>query len=133
MWMLDTNICISLIKLRPPHLLRRVRALSAGELVVSSITVAELEYGVANSQRPEENRYALGTFLAPLFVDPFDDEAASAYGRVRVELERAGTPIGANDLLLAAQALDRQYTFVTNNTREFRRVAGLRVEDWLMD
>ena len=97
---------------------------------MSSITVAELQYGVAKSTRPELNALALAALLAPLDVLPFDDAAAAVYGAVRAELERAGAPIGSMDLLIAAHALALGRTVVTNNTREFSRVTGLNVEDW---
>lgn len=130
MWLLDTSVCIFLIRRRPEGLLRRLRGIDVAAVSVSSITVAELEYGVARSERPEQNALALAALLAPLTVEPFDDAAAAAYGPVRVALERAGTPIGSMDLLIAAHALALGRTLVTNNTREFERVPGLRVEDW---
>lgn len=130
MWLLDTNICIYLIKRKPDRVLQRLRALDISTVGVSSITVAELQYGVAKSTRPEQNALGLAALLAPLDVLAFDDAAAAAYGAVRAELERAGTPIGSMDLLIAAHALALGRTVVTNNTREFSRVAGLKAEDW---
>lgn len=130
MWLLDTNICIYLIKRKPDRVLQRLRALDISTVGVSSITVAELQYGVAKSTRPEQNALGLAALLAPLDVLAFDDGAAAAYGAVRAELERAGTPIGSMDLLIAAHALALGRTVVTNNTREFSRVAGLKAEDW---
>ena len=130
MWLLDTNICIYLIKRRPERVLDRLRALDVATVGVSSITVAELQYGVAKSSRPEHNALALAALLAPLDVLPFDDAAAAAYGVVRADLERAGTPIGAMDLLIAAHARVLGRTLVTNNVREFSRVPGLKVENW---
>jgi len=130
MWLLDTNICIYLIKRKPERVLQRLRALDIATVGVSSITVAELQYGVAKSARPEHNALALAALLAPLDVCAFDDAAAAVYGGVRAELERAGTPIGSMDLLIAAHALALGRTVVTNNTREFGRVTGLTVEDW---
>lgn len=130
MWLLDTNICIYLIKKKPQPVLDRLRAVDIDTVAVSSITVAELQYGVARSARPEQNGLALAAFLAPLGVAPFDDDAAAVYGAVRADLERAGTPIGSLDLLIAAHALSLGRTVVTNNTRELLRVAGLKVENW---
>jgi tRNA(fMet)-specific endonuclease VapC len=130
MWLLDTNICIYLIKRKPERVLQRLRTLDISTVGVSSITVAELQYGVAKSTRPEQNALALAALLAPLDVLAFDDDAAAAYGAVRAELERAGTPIGGMDLLIAAHALALRRTVVTNNTREFGRVSGLRLENW---
>lgn len=130
MWLLDTNICIYLIKRKPERVLQRLRTLDISTVGVSSITVAELQYGVAKSTRPEQNALALAALLAPLDVLAFDDDAAAAYGAVRAELERAGTPSGGMDLLIAAHALALRRTVVTNNTREFGRVSGLRLENW---
>jgi len=131
MWLLDTNICIYLIKKKPSRLLERLREVDIDTVAVSSTSVAELQYGVAKSARPEQNGLALAAFLAPLGVAPFDDAAAAVYGVVRARLERAGTPIGSLDMLIAAHALALGRTVVTNNTREFDRVAGLKVENWV--
>lgn len=130
MWMLDTNICIYLMKQQPAGLIRRMRDIDLSTIRISSVTVAELQYGVARSARQEQNALALAVFLAPLQVEPFHDAAAAAYGPIRATLERAGTPIGSMDLLLAAQAVASGYTLVTNNVREFQRVPGLKVENW---
>lgn len=133
MWMLDTDTCVFLIRARSPALLARLRQEDPAEVLVSSITAAELAYGAARSSRPEQNRDALAQLLAVLTVAPFDDLAASAYGEVRARLERAGTPIGSMDTLIAAHALNRGCTLVIHNTREFERVAGLRFEDWVKE
>jgi tRNA(fMet)-specific endonuclease VapC len=130
MWLLDTNICIYLIKRKPQRVLERLRALDISAVGVSSITVAELQHGVAKSARPEQNALALAALLAPLDVLPFDDAAAAVYGETRAALERAGTPIGSMDLLIAAHAVALGRTVVTNNTRELSRVAALKVENW---
>jgi tRNA(fMet)-specific endonuclease VapC len=128
--LLDTNVCIHIIRKRPPEVLRRFERYEVGEVGVSSITIAELSYGVEKSYRPTQNLAALGGFLLPLEIVAFGPEAAAAYGRVRAALERAGTPIGPLDTLIAAHALSLGVTLVTNNIREFERVPGLRVEDW---
>lgn len=130
MWLLDTNICIYLIRRKPDRLLARLRSVDINTVGVSSITVAELQYGVAKSARPEQNGLALAAFLAPLGVEPFDDAAAALYGTVRAALERAGTPMGSLDMLIASHALALGRTVVTNNLREFQRVIGLNVENW---
>lgn len=130
MWMLDTHICIYLIKKKPERVIRRLRELDIHAVAVSSITVAELQYGVAKSARAEQNGLALAALLAPLRVEAFDDDAAAVYGVVRADLERAGTPIGSMDLLIAAHALALGSTIVTHNVREFGRVVGLKVENW---
>ena len=131
MWLLDTNICIYLIKKRPERVLERLRGVDIDTVSVSSITVAELQYGVAKSARPEQNGLALAAFLAPLNVEPFGDAAAAVYGTVRADLVRAGTPIGSLDMLIAAHALALDRTVVTNNTREFQRIAALKLENWV--
>ena len=131
--LLDTNVCIHIIRRRPQVVLRRFEVYGIGELGVSSVTVAELRYGAEKSSRPEQNLEALGRFLLPLEVLAFGQEAAAAYGRVRAALEKAGTPIGPLDTLIAAHAVSMGVTLVTNNTREFRRVTDLEVEDWTGD
>ena len=128
--LLDTNVCIHVIRRQPQTVLRRLENYGIGEVGVSSVTVAELRYGAEKSSRPEQNLEALGRFLLPLEVLAFGGEAAAAHGRVRAVLERAGTPIGPLDTLIAAHAVSVSVTLVTNNTREFQRVPGLEVEDW---
>lgn len=130
-YLLDTNICIYIIKQRPAHVLEQFRAHSLGDIGLSAITVAELSYGVEKSQQVGQNQAALEQFLLPLEVVEFDADAAFAYGKMRAELERWGTPIGALDLLIAAQALSRGLTVVTNNRREFERLDNLMVENWV--
>ena len=128
--MLDTDMCIHLIRQRPPSALDRIATYGPGEIGVSAITVAELEYGVSKSGQPRRNRQALDQFLSPLEVMAFDRAATGAYGRLRTHLERRGLRIGAMDLLIAAHALSADVSLVTSNEREFRRVPALRVESW---
>jgi tRNA(fMet)-specific endonuclease VapC len=128
-YLLDTNICIYIINERPMQVLDRFRRLATSELGISSVTVAELAFGVAKSGSVR-NRVALQTFLVPLEVAPFDLAAALTYGDVRAELERRGQPIGPLDMQIAAHALSLNATVVTNNEREFRKVVGLNVENW---
>jgi len=128
--MLDTNIVAYAKNNRPEIVLERMGQFEPGDLCVSSITLAELEYGVFNSSNPDRNQLALTLFLANIEVVPFGDDAAVEYGRIRADLRRKGTPIGANDLLIAAHAKALGMTLVTNNTREFSRVEGLALEDW---
>jgi tRNA(fMet)-specific endonuclease VapC len=128
--LLDTNICIHVINARPPGVLERFRQHRMGEIGLCSVVAAELAYGVAKSGSPR-NRQALEMFLAPLIILPFDEAALWAYGDLRSELERKGTPIGALDTMIAAHALSQQSTLVTNNTREFARVPGLALENWV--
>ena len=129
--LLDTNICIYLIKRRPQEVRERFERYAVGEVGLSSITVSELQYGVEKSRRVDQNRAALMQFLLPLVIADFDYEAAVVYGRVRAELERLGTPMGPLDTLIAAHALNLDVTLVTNNEREFSRVSDLRVENWV--
>jgi tRNA(fMet)-specific endonuclease VapC len=129
--MLDTNICIHIIRQRPPSVLERLGTLTVGDIGLSIITLAELEYGASHSRDPKGNRDALRQFTAPLEVAAFDRAASQVYGRVRSALERRGQPIGPLDLLIASHALSLGARLVTSNEREFRRVPGLRVENWL--
>jgi tRNA(fMet)-specific endonuclease VapC len=129
--MLDTNICIYLIKQQPPAILERFLSHPVGDIGISSITAAELAYGVSKSRHATKNRHALEQFLAPLEVVAFDQVAAWTYGRVREQLEAKGIPIGSMDMLIAAHALSLGVRLVSNNLREFRRVPGLRLDNWL--
>lgn len=129
-YMLDTNICIALIKRKPPTILKQLQSQTAGDIGISTITLAELRYGVEKSQLVEQNRRALEEFLLPLEIVDFDERAASAYGTVRAALETAGTPIGPLDTQIGGHALSLNAVLVTNNTKEFRRIRGLKVADW---
>ncbi len=132
-YLLDTNICITMIKQRPLRVMEKFRACDVGDIGVSSITVSELWYGVAkslNQASKAANSKALRQFLLPLNVVNFDDRAAEAYGEIRAALEQAGEPIGGMDLLIAAQAVSLGIPLVTNNEREFTRVPDLIVENW---
>ena len=130
-FILDTNICIHLIKHRPQQLINRFERTPVGDIGISSITLAELEYGAAKSSRPERNRVALREFLSPLEVAAFTESAAAAYGRIRALLEKRGQVIGSMDLLIAAHAVSLGLQLITDNVAEFKRVPGLRVENWL--
>jgi len=129
--MLDTNICTYLIKRRPQSLLDRFRSFPVGDIGISVITLAELQYGASKSSRPKQNHEALEQFLSPLEVAALDRQATVAYGKIRAALEKRGRPIGAMDLLIAAHALSLSVRLVTNDEREFRHVPGLRVENWV--
>ena len=129
-YLLDTNICIYIIKRAPEAAVRRFRTLRVGDVGVSAITYCELQFGVAKSLRREQNQLALNEFLAPLEVLDFPSAAAPLYGEIRAHLQQAGTPIGNYDLLIAAHAMALGLVLVTNNTKEFGRVRGLIVEDW---
>jgi tRNA(fMet)-specific endonuclease VapC len=130
-FMLDTDSCIALIKRKPARVLRRIMSLSPGEAGISAVTLAELRFGVAKSVQGERNRQALDEFLLPLEIADFDAGAAGSYGKVRAALETAGTPIGPLDTQIGAHALSLGAVLVTHNTREFSRISGLAVEDWL--
>jgi len=130
-FMLDTNVCVELLRGRAPDVAKRLRRLAIDEAAISSITLAELQCGVAKSARPARHELLLVQFCAPLAIPAFDGPAAETYGRVRAGLERAGTPIGPLDTVIAAHALALGVTLITNNQREFGRVPGLRVENWV--
>lgn len=130
MILLDTNICIHIINARPAAVLERFRQYRMGEIGVSSVVAAELAYGVVKSGSTR-NRQALEMVLAPLIILPFAEAAIWAYGELRAELERRGTPIGSLDTMIAAHALSEKAPLATNNTREFARVPGLRLENWV--
>ena len=130
-YMLDTNICIFLIKHRPESVIRRFLELEPRDICISSITYAELVYGVEKSRAKEKNRVALILLLSEIEILPYDDVAAQTYGVIRADLQRKGTPIGPLDMLIASHAKSRGLTLVTNNTGEFERVEGLKVEDWV--
>ena len=129
--MLDTNICIAIIKQRPKDILQKFSAYQVGDICISSITLAELCYGVAKSQHQEKNQVALDEFILPLEVAAFEHTAALFYGGLRTTLEEQGTPIGPLDTMIGAHALSLNLTLVTNNTKEFNRIPGLKVIDWI--
>ena len=128
--MLDTNVCIYLIKEHPVGFLERFASHPVGDIGVSVITLAELEYGVSKSRRPARNREALEQFVSPLEVASFDRRATATYGRLRTALEKKGQPIGSMDLLIAAHAISLDVRLITHNVKEFGKVPGLRIEDW---
>jgi tRNA(fMet)-specific endonuclease VapC len=128
--MLDTNICIDLIRDRPSALLKRFASHTVGDIGISVITLAELEYGVSKSSRPATNREALDQFVSPLEVAAFERPATAVYGRLRAALEKKGQSIGSMDLLIAAHAVSLDVRLITHNVRELGRVPGLQIEDW---
>ena len=129
-YMLDTNICIYAIKHRPPQVLERLKEHEPSEICISAITYAELVHGVEKSAAVEKNRLALTLLLSNIEIIDFDSDAADEYGNIRAALEKAGTPIGPLDMMIAGHARSLSYTVVTNNVREFERVSGLRIENW---
>jgi tRNA(fMet)-specific endonuclease VapC len=132
-YLLDTNTCIGYLNRRSASIIRRMDAESPEDVVVCSVTRAELIFGATKSNNPAKTRAAQREFLEPLATLPFDDVAAEHYGRICAQLEKAGTPIGPNDLLIAAIARAHDLIVVTHNTREFSRVNGLNIEDWEVD
>lgn len=128
--LLDTNICIYIIKRKPVTVLERFRAYQVGDIGISSITLSELRFGVAKSEHRVKNGKALEEFITPLEILPFGEEAALAYGEIRAALEKAGRVIGPMDMLIAAHAVALGVPMVTNNTKEFGRVPDLDVLDW---
>jgi tRNA(fMet)-specific endonuclease VapC len=130
-YLLDTNICVEIIRKKPKKLLERLTRLQVGDVGISTITVAELQFGISKSLNPEKNLAALEQFLLSFAISDFDYDAAVVYGQIRAYLERKGSPIGSLDLLIAAHAVRLDVILVTNNVKEFARVPNLQVEDWL--
>ena len=130
MYLLDTNICIFAINKRPKNILEIIKNKSKSGIYISSLTVAELEYGVQNSKYIEDNRIALLKFLSIFNILNFDDMDAAPYGKLKTKLKKTGQIIGPIDMLLAAQAISKELIFVTNNVDEFKRIDGLKIEDW---
>ncbi len=133
-YLLDTNICVYIINKKPAAalsaILKRVQSKRPGQIAISTITLAELEYGVVRSRYPDRNRIALSKFLVSFALLDFDQAAAAEYGRIRLLVESTKKPIGPMDLLLAAQAKSHDLILVTNNEREFVRIDGLQIENW---
>lgn len=130
-FMLDTDICIYVIKRKPVSVLKRLESLQPGQLAMSAITFAELVNGAKKSQHVGSNLKKLNALGELLDIRPFDKQAAVCYGDVRSDLEKKGETIGGNDLLIASHALSLGWTLVTNNEREFARVKGLKIENWV--
>lgn len=130
-FMLDTNICIYIIKRKPLDVIERFKQTKISQIGVSTITLSELLYGVLKSSKPAQNQMALAQFIAPLEILPYGDDAAQYYGTLRTHLEKQGTPIGSLDMLIAAHALSTDCTLVTNNEKEFIRIPKLKIENWV--
>ena len=129
-YLLDTNMCVFALRNKPSAVGDRIQQHKPDDIVISTITVAELRVGADKSNRPEENHRQISDFLLTFDILMFDSGAADAYGVIRADLERRGQPIGELDMLLAAQAVSQNLIFVTHNTSEFQRVKGIRLEDW---
>src|SRR5262245_24883724 len=129
-YMLDTNVCVDIMRERSPKAMQRLRTMRPDDVCVSAVTLSELDYGACRSSDPERNRLLTAEFMTPIDVVSYDDACAPHYGLIRALLESKGTPIGPLDTMIAAHALTLNATLVTNNAREFRRVPDLRVENW---
>jgi len=129
-YLLDTNICIYIIKKKPAEVFEKLKKVMLGDLGISAISLAELQYGIEKSSNPEKNREALEIFLTPIEIVEYGYEASVDYGKIRAELERKGTPIGPLDMLIASHARSLGLVLVTNNVKEFERIPGLRIENW---
>ena len=129
-YMLDTDICIYIIKRKPENLIKRFLETNPDDIAISSITVSELFYGVFKSSKPAQNLTALTNFLLPLEILSYDDKASVEYGIIRAGLEKNGKIIGPMDLLIAAHAKSLSLTLITNNIKEFARIQDLNVENW---
>ena len=130
-YMLDTNICIYIIKHKPESVYTKLKKIQPEDVCISSITYSELAYGVEKSEQTDRNRLALTLMLSNIDIEAFDAVAAEEYGDIRARLEKAGTPIGSLDMLIAAHAKALGCTLVTINGKECSRVEGLRVENWV--
>ncbi|KYC42947.1 twitching motility protein PilT [Scytonema hofmannii PCC 7110] len=130
-FLLDTNTCIYIIKRKPKKVLDKFQLLDISDVGISSLTIAELEYGVYKSQRQEQNRIALTQFLIPLQVVSFNEQATQTYGKTRAELEHQEIVIGSMDMLIASQAISLGLILVTNNVRELSRIPALMLENWV--
>jgi len=129
-YLIDTNICIYIMNKRPVEVIKKFKQFELGEIGISTITVSELQYGVAKSTYREKNQQRLEEFIAPLEILTYDEMAARAYGDIRFQLEKYGQPIGPLDLLIAAHALSQDLVLITNNDMEFKRIKNLKVENW---
>ncbi|MCP4108506.1 MAG: type II toxin-antitoxin system VapC family toxin [Desulfobacteraceae bacterium] len=129
-YLLDTNTCIRYLNGRSESIRKNIESKHPNDIMVCSVVKAELFYGSEKSLNPEKNLEKQRRFVNRFVSLPFDDKAAEAYSRIRSQLEKAGTPIGPNDLLIASTASANGLTLVTHNTREFSRVKGLDIEDW---
>lgn len=130
-YLIDTNICIYLINAKPRAVAERFGQLNIDEVAISEITVSELQFGVTKSQHHNKNQERLAHFLRPFTVLPYQAPASHAYAQLRADLERRGQVIGALDMLIAAQAIAEDLILVTNNTNEFQRIVGLKLENWV--
>jgi len=130
-YLIDTNICIYLMNQRPSEVIQKFKNTEIGQIAISTITVSELNYGVAKSKLQKQNAERLEEFLTPFEILPYDETASKYYGIIRSQLESQGKVIGPLDMLIAAHALSRDLVLVTNNEKEFLRIKSLKVENWV--
>ena len=130
-YLLDTNVCIYIIKKKPSQVFEKLGTLQINDIGISAITLAELEYGISKSTFPEKNKIALIKFLAPLEILPFTEKAAEIYGKIRSYLEKTGSIIGTLDFFIGAHAKSENLVLVTNNVTEFSRIPNLKIENWV--
>lgn len=130
-YLLDTNICIYIIKKKPESVIKKFEKLKVGSVAISTITLSELYFGVAKSSKPDENMIALQEFISPLEILDFTSSDSIIYGKIRSSLEKNGLPIGAMDLLIASIAKSNDLILVTNNVKEFSRIEDLKIENWV--
>lgn len=130
-FLLDTNICIYIIKKKPEIVIQRLTSHNIHDCAISSITYAELIYGAEKSSNPEKNHSTIEKFIVPFAVLPWDNNCAKYYGEIRMYLEKLGKPIGTLDEMIAAHALSEELTLVTNNEKHFNRIPELHIENWV--
>ena len=131
MYLLDTNICIYILKKKPISVFEKFKSLKIGDIKVSSITVAELYFGAYNSQNVEQNVKVVNNFLLPFDIVDFDESSAINYAKIKADLRKKGQIIGELDMQIAGVALAKDLILVTNNEKEFRRVENLKIENWV--
>ncbi len=131
MYLLDTNICIYIINKKPKQVVERIKRLKPHQIKLSSISLAELEYGASKGNNRENNRQAIIHFASAFDIIEFDDNDAEVYGLIRAELEKKGQLIGPYDMQIAAQAISRDLILVTNNISEFSRISNIKLENWV--
>lgn len=130
-YFLDTNICIYFLKGKFPHLAEKILSFSPKDIKIPSIVKAELLYGAEKSQKKSENIEKINQFLFPLEIIGFDDNESIEYGVIRSNLEKKGNTIGPNDIIIASTVLANDGTLITNNVKEFNRISGLKIENWI--
>lgn len=131
MFLIDTNVCIDIMNDHPPEVIQKFRDIGVGNICVSSITVSELQYGAYKSKQIKKNINRLDEFLSPFEILAYDENASNFYGKIRFQLEKQGTIIEPLDMLIAAHALSKKLTLITNNEKEFKRVKSLKIQNWV--